>query len=86
MNKLFAVNLFLMLLIASSCGSDQFQIDRKVEAILDTLYPQEAKLINVEMDSICELRFEEELDGLVDSIKAMRKKQIEEKIGQLKLK
>ncbi len=81
----FIISIFIAsILMLSSCGEDQYQIDRKLDIALDTMFLAESKILKPELDSICKTRYETDLPRMVDSIVAMRKKQIAAQIERLK--
>jgi hypothetical protein len=75
-----AVGLLMMVfLMTTSCDEDiPLKLTSAQRDQLDTLFSSQVKDLGIEMDSLCDLLFEQDLDLVVDSIMKVRKAQEEE--------
>ncbi len=74
--------LFILCIIGSlySCVEDVPKLSRAHRKIVDSLVQEQKVAIRTDLDSLCDLRFAEEIDVKIDSIVAQRIAEIRRKI------
>lgn len=79
MNKFFWTSMLMfcsLFLVTTACEEDApLKLTAAQRDQLDTLFTAQIRTLNQELDSLCDQRFEEELDAVVDSIFRLRKAQ-----------
>jgi hypothetical protein len=74
--------LFIMQCVAcSGCAKQAPRIRSADRKIIDSLYKMEVEVLQVEMDSLCNLSFEERLAYTVDSIMTVRLVERKNRLG-----
>ncbi len=71
----------IIILFLSACGEGpQKPVDGKTRQVIDSIVGVEQRKMHAELDSICRLQHRTVLPALVDSIKKIRLKEIEEQM------
>ena len=66
-------------LLFTSCEDDKdFSKDYATRKIIDSLFLKEIKILNETLTTQCSIRVDAKLDGLVDSILVIRRKEVED--------
>lgn len=65
-----------------SCVPDEPRLSRSHRKVIDSLAQERNKIIRVDMDSICDIQFAEQIDRVTDSIVADRMGEIKRKIEE----
>ena len=76
---------FLLLLLLTSaltyaCGGSETPLDAKTREAIDSLSTAEIRLLRVELDSQCQMARVTQMPHLVDSIKQVRLREIQEQL------
>ncbi len=66
----------------SSCTDDNSSLTEKESNAIDSLYNLRKKEIKSRLDTICDSVYQTEFPNIVDSIKAIRKKEILDLLGK----
>lgn len=74
--------LFILLIAASwnACGNANTPLDANTRQTIDSLSTTEIRLLRVELDSQCQLARTTQMPHMVDSIKAVRLREIQEQL------
>ncbi|MBL7781496.1 MAG: hypothetical protein JNM22_09800 [Saprospiraceae bacterium] len=84
MERFGAAFLFVVLLglIAgtSGCGSSETPLDAKTREAIDSLSTAQIRVLRVELDSQCQMARVTQMPHLVDSIKQVRLREIQEQL------
>lgn len=74
----------LLVFLCASCGdSGSKPLDAKTRQAIDSISAEHIRLARIELDSQCARQHTTELPRLVDSIRAVRERQIREKLKGL---
>jgi len=76
--------LFLVLLtiaLLPACEEEPLKLSRAHRKIVDSLVQERKIGLRAELDSLCDIRFQDELDQKVDSIYQERREEIRRKIN-----
>lgn len=79
---IFSITLIVIGWSTTSCHQDRGQFIASKRKLIDTLYKEKIKLVKIELDSICDKEFDANVNHAVDSILAIRLKDIEELINR----
>jgi hypothetical protein len=85
MNSLKAYILFILMILSflfvvNGCAEEEPTLSNENKIIADSIIGVETRLIIQEIDSLCKLVYQENFDHAVDSISAVRLKEIEKYI------
>lgn len=82
MLKPFLPALFILASAACwyACGSPGTPLDANTRQTIDSLSTVEIRLLRVELDSLCQLARNTQVPQMVDSIKAVRLREIQEQL------
>jgi hypothetical protein len=69
-----------LLLLLASCGSPETPLDADTRQMIDSITSAQISLARMELDSLCQQRRAAELPHLVDSIKEVRLREIQEQL------
>ena len=72
--------LLLLPLSQLSCGSSNTPLDADTREAIDSISAERVRLIGLEMDTLCQQRRTAELPRLVDSIRQVRLREIQEQL------
>ncbi|HHS95324.1 MAG TPA: hypothetical protein ENJ45_01950 [Phaeodactylibacter sp.] len=61
----------------SACRADIPKLNRQDKKIIDSIYIAQRKVLLIELDSICDVFFEQRVKVAVDSILIIRRKEIQ---------
>lgn len=70
-------SLFLILPAACDIEAPELPLTKEEKKMIDSIYIAEKKILRKELDSLCDLRFNDFVDHAVDSIIKDRRKEIE---------
>ncbi|MCA0235803.1 MAG: hypothetical protein LCH81_05425 [Bacteroidetes bacterium] len=78
----FCFYITLLCITASTwgCGSSETPLDAKTREAIDSLSTAEIRLLRVELDSQCQMARVTQMPQLVDSIKQVRLREIQEQL------
>lgn len=83
MRSLFSISLLLCFLICTSSCTDEVRPLSKTDLnAIDTLYLNQTKSMKTELDSLCKVEYKKTYQGALDSIKAVRLKEIKSILGK----
>ncbi len=77
---LFSV--FLLLTVACEIEVPELPLTKEEKKAIDSIYIAEKKIIKIDLDSLCDLRFNGFVDHAVDSIMKERKIEIEKLLNR----
>lgn len=69
-------------MVSSSCTDEIRPLSKAEMNMIDTLYISETEILKVELDSLCKLEYDRVYKRSVDSIKAVRLKEIKSILGK----
>jgi hypothetical protein len=70
----------LLLLLLTSCSSPDTPLDADTRQAIDSIVQSQTSTARMEMDSLCQQRRAAELPRLIDSIKQVRLREIQEQL------
>jgi len=73
---------FLFVSMATSCVEEPLFLNSTQQKLVDTLVKHQILPLRSEMDSLCDLRFDEEVEKVKDSIVTLRIREINKKLGR----
>ncbi len=74
--------LLAVLSFLGACAEEApVSLDQEARVLIDTMYIQEVRVLRPELDSLCELEFEDRVAELVDSLLPIRRAE-EERLRQ----
>lgn len=83
MTKQLTIFIFFLLCFIGtlcSCGDDEIKLTRSHRKVIDSLVQERRTAIKEELDSLCDLKYTEELEFKTDSIVKERMAEIRKKI------
>jgi len=81
--RIMMISLWISLLLTQiGCLEEPIELGKKEKILVDTLAIRKTKMLRIELDSICDETFDTRVAVAVDSILAIRKKQIDEIINR----
>jgi hypothetical protein len=81
--KIFLLSLIFMILsMASSCVEEPLFLNSTQLKLVDTLVKHQVIPLRVEIDSLCDLRFDKEVEKAKDSIMLVRIRAINKRLGR----
>ena len=75
-------SLIVLLISFSSCEEPPYELGPSDYKMLDTLVRKEIVLMKGDLDSLCELRYDNLVANAKDSIMKIRKQEIKDKLGK----
>ncbi len=67
---------FLTIVMSSTCEKEPPKLSREHKAIIDTLVKRQTVLLRAELDSLCEVDFDEKVRAATDSLVKVRIEEI----------
>ena len=74
--------IFIITSLNSSCVEEPLTLDSKQLKLVDTLVKHQTIQLRAELDSLCDLHFEEEVERATDSLVIVRIAEINKKLGK----
>ncbi len=67
--------------MTTSCSEEPLYLNSSQQRLVDTLVKHQILPLRLEIDSLCDLRFDEEVEKAKDSIVTLRMREINKKLG-----
>lgn len=72
--------LWLSLIVLNACGNPNVPLDADTRQAIDSISSEQIRVARAELDTLCQQRHATELPRLVDSIKRVRLREIQEQL------